>query len=300
MSRNPPACEHTVPFFWPWAAAMSLGGQALQLMKRNANFMVEADHIDHPPQPEWATPNTVRLDLKTMRLRDFGATGSGTPVLVDAPYAGHSSTIADYAPGQSLVQTLRAHGLPHVLATDWKTATPRMRWFDIDTYLSDLNVAVDDLGGQVHLVGLCQGGWLSTTFAARFPGKVKSLVLAGSPIDTNAGHGPIRKLAHEMPLPEYEAMVDAGHGLMPGAFMLAGWKNTHPAEQFYGKYVDLYEHITDRNYLERTETFERWYENPVDLPGARYVQAIDQLFKRNLLAGGGFVALGRAGSSIRA
>ena len=30
-------------------------------------------------------------------------------------------------------------------------------------------VAIDDLGGEVHLVGLCQGGWLSAMLAARFP-----------------------------------------------------------------------------------------------------------------------------------
>lgn len=294
-SATPP-CEHSVPFFWPWAAAAAMGERALQLMRHNADFVTEAARLDHPGAPTWATPNTVRLDLKTMRLRDFGnaATDGTIPVLVDAPFAGHSSTIADYAPGQSLVQTLRDNGLPWVLATDWKSATPRMRWFDIDTYLAELNVAVDDLGGRVHLVGLCQGGWLSTMFAARFPGKVQSLVLAGSPIDTNAGHGPIRKLAHEMSLSDYEALVDAGRGLMPGATMLAGWKNMHPAQQYAGKYLDLYQHLDDHDYLERTETFARWYENPLDLPGAYYLQAIDQLFQRNLLAKGQFVALGRA------
>ena len=35
----------------------------------------------------------------------------------------------------------------------------------------------------MHLVGLCQGGWLSGMFAARFPGKVASLVLAGESDD---------------------------------------------------------------------------------------------------------------------
>lgn len=289
------ACEHSVPLFWPWAAAAAMGEQALQLMQRNADFLTEAATLDHPAASTWATANTVRLDLKTMRLRDFGqSAAAATPVLVDAPYAGHSSTIADYAPGQSLVQTLRDNGLPWVLATDWKSATPQMRYFDIDTYLAELNAVVDDLGGQVHLVGLCQGGWLSTMFAARFPGKVKSLVLAGSPIDTDAGHGPIRKLAHEMPLSDYQSLVDAGHGLMPGATMLAGWKNMHAQQQYAGKYLDLYQHLQDRDYIERTEAFARWYENPLDLPGAYYLQAIDQLFKRNLLAKGEFVALGRA------
>jgi len=47
-----------------------------------------------------------------------------------------------------------------------------MRFFSIDTYVADLNVAVDELGGTVNLVGLCQGGWLSLIYAARFPAKV--------------------------------------------------------------------------------------------------------------------------------
>lgn len=290
----PLPAEHSVPLFWPMGAAWHLGEQALSLMQRNLAFATEAAVIDHPPQPEWATPNQVRLELATMRLREFtDSTAKGIPILVDAPFAGHSSTIADYAPGQSLVQVLMAAGAPRVLVTDWKTATPAMRFFDIDTYLAELNVAADDLGGQVHLVGLCQGGWLSAMYAARFPGKVKSLVLAGSPIDTDAGDGPIKRLAHSLPLATYREMVDLGQGLMRGSMMLAGWKNMHPAEQFAEKYATLYRNIEDQSQVARTEQFERWYENPVDLPGAYYLQAIEQLFKDNRFAKGTFVGLGR-------
>ena len=43
----------------------------------------------------------------------------------------------------------------------------------------------------------------------------------------------------------------------------------------------------------RKETFESWYENPIDLPGRWYLQVITQLFKENRLAKGEFVGLGR-------
>lgn len=281
------ASERCPPWLWPAEAA-------LRLTARNLDFLEEAAKITRPPAPGWATANTVRLDLPTMRLREFGDPKSGaTPVVIDAPYAGHSATIADYAEGQSLVATLLANGVPHVLVTDWKPATPEMRYFSIDTYLAELNAAIDDLGGAVHLVGLCQGGWLSAMLAARFPRKVTSLTLAGSPIDTDAGDGPIKRLAHEMPLKSYRAMVEMGDGLMPGRFMLAGWKNMHPAEQYVDKFVKLYENLADRDYLDRTETFASWYENPLDLPGVYYLQAIEELFKHNLFAKGEFVGLGR-------
>ncbi|HUY68765.1 MAG TPA: DUF3141 domain-containing protein, partial [Alphaproteobacteria bacterium] len=110
---------------------------------------------------------------------------------------------------------------------------------------------------------------------------------------TQAGDGPIKKMANKLPLSFYEEMVAAGGGLMPGRFMLAGWKNMHPETQYVDKYIDLYAHIEDQNYIKRSERFERWYENPLDLPGRYYLQAIGDLFKANKFARGEFAALGK-------
>lgn len=285
-----------MPWFWPMAAAIEMEADGLKLFSDNMRYLAEAERIERPPEPEWATKNRIQLDLDTMRLRDFSTSrrvAGGVPILVDAPYAGHSSAIADYAKGQSLVETLLATGLEQVLVTDWKSATEAMRDFDIDKYLAEINVAVDDLGGRVALVGLCQGGWMSAMYACRFPERVATLVLAGSPIDTDAGHGAIKRLAHELPLSFYEEMVASGGGRMLGQFMLAGWKNMHPGENYLGKFIDLYEHIEDKCYIARTEQFERWYENPIDLPGRYYLQAIGDLFQKNRFARGEFVGLGK-------
>ncbi|HUL95228.1 MAG TPA: alpha/beta fold hydrolase [Usitatibacter sp.] len=291
-----PRQEHSVPWFWPLAAAIEMGEQGMSLFRDNLRYVAEAGKIDAPPLPGWATPNRILLDLETMRLRDFTPAGHAhahKPVLIDAPYAGHSSTIADFAVGQSLVATLQAAGLERVLVTDWKSATDAMKDFGIDKYLADIDTAVDHVGGTVDLVGLCQGGWMSAMYAARFPGKVRTLVLAGAPIDTDAGDGAIKKLAHSLPLAVFGEMVAAGGGLMRGRTMLAGWKSMNPGEQYLGKYLELYHHIEEKNYIKRTETFERWYENPIDLPGAYYLQTIEQIFKENRLAKGQFVGLGK-------
>lgn len=129
--------------------------------------------------------------------------------------------------------------------------------------------------------------------ALRFPDKVNSLVLAGAPIDTNAGDGPIRKMAQKSPMSFYEEMVATSKGLMPGRFMLQGWKNMHPEQHYFKNYIELYENIDDAAYLSKEETFESWYENPIDLPGRWYLQVIGQLFKENRFAKGEFVGLGR-------
>ena len=282
----------SVPAFWPMAMAASLAEQGAELYAKNLEFAEEEIKIHDELRPELATPNEVRLDLRTMKLRDYGKPG-GMPTLVDAPHAGHTAMIADYHKGQSLIETLLANGIGHVALTDWKAATADMKDLEIDNYLAEIVVAIDDLGGRVNLVGLCQGGWVAAMIASRFPDKVNSLVLAGSPIDTDAGNGPIKRMVHASPMSFYEELVQLGGGLMKGEFMLQGWKNMHPEQHYFQDQIDLYEHIDDPAYVAKEETFASWYENPIDLPGRWYLQVIKELFKENRLAKGAFVGLGR-------
>jgi polyhydroxyalkanoate depolymerase len=290
-----PRTENTVPWFWPFEFAAAAAEAELSLFKRSLETMAEAEKLDYGLTPKFASPNRIALELHTLRLRDFTLsehTGE-TPTIIDAPFAGHTAVIADFSENQSLVRTLLGNGLGHVFVTDWKSATQEMKDYDIDTYLAEINVCVDDLGGYVNLIGLCQGGWMSAMYAARYPEKVRSLVLAGSPIDTDAGNGPIKAMAHDLPMSQYEELVAVGGGLMRGRFMLEAWKNMHPGEQYFAKYIDLFEHIEDPAYLKKKEAFEAWYENPIDLPGRWYLQAVKELFKENRLAKGSFVALGQ-------
>lgn len=283
------------PPYWPIEWARQIRQRGLRLPLDWASYVKEAAAITFPDKPGWVTPHTVAFETQTMWLRDFSdtdASADAIPVIVNAPYAGHPSTIADYADGQSLVQTLKAGGCKRVYVTDWKSATHAMRNLGIDKYLADLRDAVDHVGGRAHLVGLCQGGWLSAMLAARYPGKAVSLVLAGAPIDTHAGSGPVTKLAKRTPLSFYRSLVAMGGGRMRGRFMLQGWKNMHPDEHYWGKYIDLFDNITHPHYVQRARHFARWYEHTVDLPGRLYLEAVKHLFKLNRLARGEFVALG--------
>lgn len=286
--------EVGVPLFWPFGFALILEKMALDAGIHNLSFLGEVEKTQIKRiSPVWATRNRIVLELHTLVLRDFSRGRTGTPVLVLPPYAGHTSAIADFHEGQSLIATLLDNGCSRVYAADWRGATPAMRDYDIDNYLAEINVCVDELGGRVGLVGLCQGGWCAAMYAARFPAKIARLVLAGAPIDTDAGEGAIKDAAHRLPMRFYEDLVRAGGGLLKGAFMLEGFKSMHPVEQYLGKFIDLYEHIDDPSYIKRFEAFERWYEYTIDLPGAWYLQVIREIFKENRLTRGSFVGLGR-------
>jgi len=107
-SENPSLLS--VPAFWPMAMAATMLEERIELYAKNLKFVEEEIKIHGELRPTLATPNQIRLDLRTMMLRDYGTPG-GIPTLIDAPHAGHTAVIADYYDGQSLVQTLLANGI---------------------------------------------------------------------------------------------------------------------------------------------------------------------------------------------
>jgi pimeloyl-ACP methyl ester carboxylesterase len=174
-------------------------------------------------QPVWTTPHRVRLEIGTMELRDFSTGECGVPVLICAPYALHCATIADFARGHSVVEALRDGGVSRIHVTDWRSAGPDMRFLSIDNYLADLNVAVDEIGAPVDLIGLCQGGWMALTYAARFPHKVRRLVLAGAPVDIGAGQSNLSQMTIQVPLAAFEEFVGSQGGRVLGQRVLQIW-----------------------------------------------------------------------------
>ncbi len=281
------------PFLlWPFAAAASAGHAATAMLQAATAAWTGGTRGRASPAPEWTTPNTVRLELSTMRLRDFSSDRAAPATLVCAPFALHRSTIADFAHGHSLVETLRGDGVPHLFVTDWRSATPAMRGFSIDTYLADLNVAVDEFEAPVNLVGLCQGGWLALVFAARFPGKVRRLVLAGAPVDVAAAPSGLARLAAEMPDAAFESLVGAGGGRAVGQRLLEAW-GPLPTDAEIDAMLQIPSGTDPRRRCGLRRQFRRWYLATVDLPGTYYLQVVRRLFKENQIAGNRFVALGR-------
>jgi poly(3-hydroxyalkanoate) synthetase len=243
---------------------------------------------DEPPLP-WTTANSVALELPTMRLRDFSAAHPGQATLVCAPFALHRALIADFAPGHSVVGSLQDGGIGRVYLTDWRSASPEMRHLSIDSYLGDLNVAVDEIGAPVDLVGLCQGGWLALLYAARFPAKVRRLVLVGAPVDL-ATESALGRLVRNVPEAVYDQLVARGGGNVSGAEMLHVWSRSPGPDDIAAA---LQRSLTEAGGPELLARFTRWNAETLDLPGAYYLQIVNWIFRENRIAGGRFVALGR-------
>ncbi|MBS0249035.1 MAG: alpha/beta fold hydrolase [Proteobacteria bacterium] len=244
-------------------------------------------------EPSWQTPHRITLELNTARLHDFSVTDNGTPTLICTPLSLHNAAVVDLLPGQSLIAALREAGLTRLFAVEWRSATDDMRFLCIDDYLASLNVLVDELGGAVNLIGLCQGGWLSLLYAGRFPAKVKKLVLTGAPIDLSAAESAISTLVRTTPPMFFDDMVKLGKGRMIGSRFLKLWA---PAAISSDEIAMALEIDGDDPWVERQETediFRNWFAWTLDLPGVYYLEAVDRLFRRNELATGAMTALGK-------
>jgi len=227
-----------------------------------------------------------------MRLRNFSVSPDGPATLICAPYALHGATIADFAPGHSVVETLCQGGLSRVFVTEWRSATPETRYFTIDSYLADLNVAADELGPPVDLIGLCQGGWLALVYAARFPKKVRRLVLVGAPIDIAAAESQLSRFVADMPSTMFVELVRSGEGIVHGEQMLGMWGLSHGSDQAETS-LQIPAGLDPARRSELIDRFQQWYAETVDLPGSFYLQVVNWLFKQNQIAEGRFVALGQ-------
>jgi len=253
-------------FLWPLAAAASAAETTAALFKQLATWAADDQSSTRLPEPGWATPNNVVLELPTLRLRDFSRQARGRATLVCAPYALHGATIADFAPSHSIVEVLLNEKLARVLVTDWRSATPAMRYFSIDTYLGDLNVAVDELNPPVDLVGLCQGAWMALLYAARFPKKVRRVAMVGGPIDLNAGQSRLSQLVQNLPLSTFAELVREGEGRVLGHRVLEFWGSAIGADDV-GRVLQLAPDMDANRRGELEECFRRWYAWTVDLPG---------------------------------
>jgi poly(3-hydroxyalkanoate) synthetase len=278
---------------WPALWAESASEFASLLAREMVNLAIGSAGEPDRPEPSWTTRNAIVLELDSVRLRDFSTSQEGAATLICAPYALHGSTITDFAPGHSLIAALQKAGLRRLFVTDWRSATPEMRFRNIDDYLADLNILVDQLGGKVDLVGLCQGGWLALTYAARLPAKVRKLVLAGAPIDIAAGRSAISELARSTPASTFKELVGIGDGRVLGQLVQHFWGQGSLGAEDIHRLLQSSEPVGSPAFRDLEARFREWQAWTVDLPGTYYLQVVEQLFKENRLAEGRFVALGR-------
>jgi poly(3-hydroxyalkanoate) synthetase len=260
-----------------------------ELLGRASRWLAAA--VPGPEQPVcWPSPHRVVLETPALRLLRFDAErgGGASPPLLIVPPEVNGANLADYGPGQSLVDLALRSGFGAVAAVDWRTPSDATRDLDVDDSIAGIEACIEGLGGSAVLAGICQGGWESAIVAARQPHAVLGLVLAGAAIDFRAGDAPIRRLVDSSPPAAYDAFVAAGGGVMRGDLIRMGFDFLQAWDRFVIEPLRLWNELDDPAAGERRRRMERWYRVRKDLPGVQYRRVVEELFRQNLLIQGRF------------
>jgi poly(3-hydroxyalkanoate) synthetase len=134
---------------------------------------------------------------------------------------------------------------------------------------------------------------MALLYAARFPVKVRKLVLAGAPVDVKAAPSALSQLAGTSPLAVFEELVRLGDGIVPGAKVLKFWGVESVIAEDMQDVLQTDEAIGSPGFTELEARFRNWYAWTIDLPGVYFLEVVEKLYKGNQLAAGRFVALGQ-------
>ena len=278
---------------WPAMLAQEVSEVSAAIARGLITIVDGGEHAEPRSEPGWVTPNDIILELESVRLRRFGQPRNKRPVLIVAPFALHAATLADLARGHSLIEVLQSSTEGAVYISDWRSANRDRASRGIDDYLADLNVLVDEVGGTVDLVGLCQGGWMGLAYAARFPRKIGKLVLAGAPIDIAAQQTVLSRVARTTPISVFREMVALGQGVMSGRWLFQFWQPQSLDIEVIRSTLQIEDSIAPEVLEHLQARFRDWYEWTLDLPGRFYLETVERIYLNNELAAGTFIALGR-------
>jgi poly(3-hydroxybutyrate) depolymerase len=225
-------------------------------------------------------------------------------VLVVAALAGHFASL--------MRSTIRALLPDHdVYVTDWHNARDvplDEGGFGLDDYLDHLIDFLHQIGPGAHLFAVCQPcpAALAATAVMAEAGDTctpRSLTLMAGPVDGRLSPTAVNQLAIDRPLDWFEDNVittvpwryaGAGRQVYPGFLQLGGFVSMnfgHHVDQHLALFHNLVEGDEERARI--TEDFYDEYLAVLDLPAEFYLETIDQVFQRFLLATGRFEHHGR-------
>lgn len=218
-------------------------------------------------------------------------------LLLVAPLSGHFATLL-----RSTVETLlQDHD---VYITDWANArdVPLSAGpFGFDDYVDYVIRFLEHLGPESHLMAVCQPCVqalvaVAVMSEAKNPALPRSMTLMGGPVDTRIAPTVVNELATSKPISWFEQNLisqvplryaGAGRSVYPGFLQLTAFMAMN-LERHTGQHRKLYQLLADGHTTEAEaiQEFYREYFAVLDLAAEFYIETVDRVFQRALLARG--------------
>ena len=254
----------------------------------------------------WFSPwvKLRRFSREPLDLRRARAPLGSPPLLIVAPLSGHYATLL-----RGTVQTFLQDF--DVYVTDWANAreVPIISGrFDFDDYIDHVADMLRHIGERAHVVAVCQPGPPVLAAAALLAEEGEahrpaSLSLLGSPIDARFAPTATNKLAQDQPFTWFQqAMIYTVPAPYPGMLrrVYPGFVQLYSfmqmnAERHQEAHKRYFDQLVsgDGDSADRHREFYDEYLSVLDLTEEFYLQTVDVVFQRYLLAKGELTHRGR-------
>jgi len=206
-----------------------------------------------------------------------------TPVLIVYALV-NTYKMLDLQPDRSFIRNLLGLGLD-IYLIDWGFPTKCDRYLSLDDYVNGyINNCVDFIRTKhriekINIISVCQGGTLSIIYTALYPEKIKNLVTTVTPVDFSTNDGLLFRWSKDM---DFDKLVDAFEGLVPGEFLNQGFDMLKPMMKIQ-KQQTLLSSLDDKEKLLNFLRMERWISESPDQAGECFRQFMKDLYQQNKL-----------------
>lgn len=281
---------------YPDGLPFAMFAEQMRAWRRMTNATLALDELSRPPAPY--SPSETVYESGMVRLLHYRRRRPAKylePVLlcyalVNRPY------ILDLMRGRSVVRQYLDRGFD-VYMIDWGAPSEEDHQLTLKDYvcgfLRDMVqfVARESRCERPHLLGYCMGGTMSAMFTAQNPELVRSLTLLAAPIDF-AGHRTLLDCWTDRRYFDVDTLIDS-YKNCPGWFLQSCFSLMNPVHNFFGKYMDFYEHMDDPKAVANFAAMERWVFDNIPVAGEVFREFVKCFYQANQLVEGKFSLDGR-------
>jgi polyhydroxyalkanoate synthase subunit PhaC len=255
-----------------------------QKLMKSYETLKEIKDVDIATTPKTAV---YKEDKLTLYKYDRETEASyKTPVLIVYALV-NTYKMLDLQPDRSYIKNLLAAGMD-VYLIDWGYPSKGDRFLSMDDYVNDyINNCVDHIRKKhrlekINILSICQGGTLSVIYASLYPNKIKNLVTHVTPVDFSTNDGLLFRWSKDM---DFDKLVDANHGLIPGEFLNQGFDMLKPMMKIQ-KQQALANSLEDKDKLMNFLRMEKWISESPAQTGECFRQFMKDLYQQNKLVKG--------------
>lgn len=203
--------------------------------------------------------------------------------LVNRPY------ILDLKWGKSVVEHFVRRGFDTYLL-DWGIPGDADRFLTLEDHINGylLNVVETVLertgSPQVNVLGYCMGGTMSAMFTSLHQSLVRNLILLAAGIDFASRDG-LLQLWTDASVFDVDRFIKV-YGNCPPWFLQNAFLLLKPVQNLVEKPINLYERVTDPDFVDDYFTMEGWINDNIPVPGEVFREFVKNLYQQNRLVKG--------------